>query len=107
MLTLAALSDPTRFHIVEILASAGRLPVADIGKHFSISPPAISQHLKILKKANLVCVEKAAQQRIYSLNPSGLSEIENWAAQVKQMWEMRLDALDAFLKEETLKSKPV
>jgi DNA-binding transcriptional ArsR family regulator len=105
MLAFSALADPTRFHIVEMLAKNGQMPVSQIGKRFTISPPAISQHLKVLKEANLVCVEVQAQQRIYSLNPAGINEAENWLSKTKHMWEKRFDALDALLKEEA-KIKP-
>src|SRR5688572_15259558 len=107
MMTFAALADPTRFHIVEMLAESGRMPVSQISKHFTISPPAISQHLKILKEAKLVRVEINAQQRIYTLNPDGIAEIENWLTNMRRMWEKRFDALDALLLEENAKpTKP-
>ena len=106
MTIFAALAEPTRFHIVEMLAANGRMPVAAIGKRFSISPPAISQHLKVLKEAKLVCVEVQAQQRIYSLNPAGITEIEDWALKMKRFWEVRFDALDKLLMEEVKKIDP-
>lgn len=105
MNTFSALSDPTRFSIVEMLASHGRLTVGDIGKKFDISPPAISQHLKVLKEANLVQVEVSAQQRIYSLNQQGIADIEHWVSKMRALWEVRFDALDEFLKDEMKKSK--
>ncbi len=104
MLAFSALADPTRCHIVEILAENGRMAVNEIGKHFSVSPPAISQHLKVLKAANLVHVEVSAQQRIYSLNPAGMSEIDDWLSKTRKMWTARFDALDALLKEEVKKT---
>jgi DNA-binding transcriptional ArsR family regulator len=103
MLAFNALSDPTRFRIVEMLAKNGQMPVADIGKKFSVSAPAISQHLKVLKAANLVHVQVKAQQRIYSLNQSGITEIEDWISKMKHLWEQRFDALEALLKEEVKK----
>lgn len=101
-----ALAEPTRLRIVEMLAQSGGLPAGQIGDGFNVSSSAISQHLKVLKKANLVQVEIHAQQRIYSLNPTGIGEIEEWIGHVRATWEARLDALDAFLKEEVKKSKP-
>ena len=102
MMPFAALGDPTRFRIVELLAANGRMPVSQIGKEFTVSAPAISQHLKVLKEAKLVQVEVQAQQRIYSLNPAGIGQIEDWVSQVRQTWEKRFDEL---LKEEVRKSK--
>jgi DNA-binding transcriptional ArsR family regulator len=103
--TFAALRDPTRIHIVEMLAANGQMPVHEIGSHFSITPPAISQHLKALREANLVSVEVRAQQRLYSLNPAGIGEIGDWVSRVRQMWMQSFDALDDLLKQETKKRK--
>lgn len=105
MMIFAALAEPTRFHIVEMLAEHGRMPVSQINKEFKISAPAISQHLKVLKEANLVSVEVNAQQRIYSLNQSGVTEIEYWISKIRQLWEQQFDALDALLKEEMVINK--
>lgn len=98
--TFLALSDPTRRSIVKILAVNGRLSASDIGKRFRISPPAISQHLKVLRDARLVRMEKKAQQRIYAMDPSGLTEMEQWMEEMKKLWNDRLDALETFLEEE-------
>jgi DNA-binding transcriptional ArsR family regulator len=105
MEAFGALRDPTRIHIVEMLAAGGQMPVHEIGSHFSVTPPAISQHLKALREANLVCVEVRAQQRLYSLNPAGIGEIEDWVSKVRQMWMQSFDALDEVLKQETKKLK--
>ena len=100
MLAFSALADPTRLRIVEMLGNDGQLPANQISKRFFISPPAISQHLKVLREANLIHMEIKAQQRLYSLNPEGISEIEHWVSRMKRMWEESFDALDAVLKEE-------
>jgi len=105
MLTFTALADPTRRRIVEMLARLGRLPVSKIRMHFPISPPAISQHLKVLKQAKLVRVEVNAQQRIYSLDPDGISEMEQWVAELRRTWDERFDKLDALLKKEMKKAQ--
>src|SRR5579859_6828086 len=99
----AALSDPTRRAILEILASRGELPATGIYEHFSVSPQAISQHLKVLREAKLVVMEKRAQQHLYSLNPHALSQFEAWVRQTRQRWEERFDALDQVLEAEKQK----
>ena len=58
-----------------------------------MSPPAISQHLKVLREAGLVRVRVDGQRRIYSLDPIGLDEIERWVARVRRFWSERLDVL--------------
>ena len=98
-----ALADPTRRHILEILATAGELPATALYEQFRLSPQAVSQHLKVLREANLVEMEKRAQQHIYRLNPQKLSEFEAWVQQTKQMWEERFSALDTVLEREKKK----
>jgi DNA-binding transcriptional ArsR family regulator len=95
-----ALSDPTRRKILELLASQGELSATQIYANFQVSPPAISQHLKILREANLVKMEKHAQQRIYQINPEVVQELEDWSKQLTKQWNQRLDVLDELLKSE-------
>jgi DNA-binding transcriptional ArsR family regulator len=97
-----ALSDPTRRAILEILASSGELPATAIYQHFSVSPQAISQHLKALREAELVVMEKRAQKRLYRLNQETLSQFEAWVQQTRQKWEERFSALDTVLEREKL-----
>jgi DNA-binding transcriptional ArsR family regulator len=96
---LAALSDPTRQRIVEMLA-AGALSSGEIAGRFELSAPAISQHLKTLKTARLVCVRTDKQKRIYSLDPEGVREVSDWVARIHAVWNPRLDALEAALKRD-------
>jgi len=95
----AALADPTRRRLVEILGS-GERPAGALGEDFEISPPAISQHLKALREAGLVRVRVDGQRRIYSLDPSGFEEMEAWFARMRRFWSGRLDALERELSKE-------
>ena len=74
-----ALADPTRRKIIEMLTRNGQLSATEIYNHFPVSRPAISQHLQVLRQANLVQVEKRAQQRIYRVNHQTMRELELWA----------------------------
>ncbi len=98
-----ALSDPTRRAVLEILASRGEPTATDIYEHFSISPQAVSQHLKVLREAKLVVMEKRAQKHLYRLNPHTLSQFETWVQQTRQRWEERFEALDRVLEAEKQK----
>src|SRR5947199_9320613 len=98
-----ALSDPTRRAILEILASSGELSATAIYEHFSISPQAISQHLKVLREAHLVEMEKRAQKNVYRFNPQTLSQFEAWFQLMQQRWNERFDALDTVLESEKKK----
>lgn len=95
-----ALAEPTRRSILEMLASSGSLSATDIYKNFKSSPPAISQHLKVLKNANLVRVEKRAQKRIYYVNPEPMKELEKWIQIFTREWQERHDRLEALLKSQ-------
>ena len=109
METFAALADPKRRRIVELLAT-GEMAAGDINKHFRVSGPAISQHLKVLRAAHLVRVRVDAQRRVYSLDPKGLDELEEWLMGVRKFWSGRLDALERVLRAdlppESKKRKP-
>jgi DNA-binding transcriptional ArsR family regulator len=95
-----ALSVDKRRKIVEMLASDGQLAATAIAGKFQVSPPAISQHLKILRQANLVSMEKRGQQRLYTINPGKVEELEYWAERVTRQWEERFNKLDAVLASE-------
>jgi DNA-binding transcriptional ArsR family regulator len=101
----SALADPTRRKIVELLAREGQLNATEIAERFPVSPQAISQHLKVLREANLVQVEKRAQQRIYQVNPEAVVELEEWARQLRQLWDQRFDALEEVVEAEKKRLK--
>jgi DNA-binding transcriptional ArsR family regulator len=94
--TFTALSDPTRRHIIESLA-LGESSFGDLADKFEMSRPAVSQHLKVLKDAGIVCSRAAAQRRIYSLSDTGLDELEAWLEKVRAFWNRRLDRLEELL----------
>ncbi|HMM14332.1 MAG TPA: metalloregulator ArsR/SmtB family transcription factor [Parvibaculum sp.] len=98
MQAFAALSDPTRRQIVEML-SEGELSAGEISRRFAMTPPAVSQHLKTLKAARLVRVRIDAQRRIYALDPEGLAEVDAWLQRVRRFWNPKLDALERELQK--------
>jgi DNA-binding transcriptional ArsR family regulator len=93
MQAFAALGDPTRQRIVEMLA-ARELSSGEIARRFDMTAPAVSQHLKLLREAGLVRVRRDAQRRIYALDPAGLAELDAWLARFRRFWSGRLDALE-------------
>src|SRR5262252_1533655 len=98
-----ALADPTRRNILELLANSGELPATAIYQNFPMSPPAVSQHLKVLREAHLVEMEKHAQQHVYRLNPETLSEFEMWVKRMQQKCQDRFSAMDIVLEREKKK----
>lgn len=104
--TFSALADPTRRQILELLAREGPISATEIAERFPISPPAISQHLKVLREAHLVHMDKRAQQRIYQLEPGAFLELEGWARRITQLWTQRFDAFEKVLEAEKKKIEP-
>jgi DNA-binding transcriptional ArsR family regulator len=92
----AALADDTRMRIVEALAEDER-SVTQLVELFTISQPAVSRHLRLLREAGVVDVEPAGKQRIYRLRPEALTEVSGWADRCRRMWEQRFDALGSHL----------
>ena len=88
-----------------MLARYGQMQASDIYKQFDSTPQAISQHLKVLREAKLVKVEKNAQKRLYELNPDKVQEFEEWAKKTMQLWNGRFDRLDQILQEESEENK--
>ena len=97
--TFTALAEPTRRSILEMLAANGNMPATAIYKRFKASPPAISQHLKVLREAKLVTVERKAQQRIYYVNPQPMKALEKWIKQFAAKTEKEFERLDTLLKK--------
>jgi DNA-binding transcriptional ArsR family regulator len=87
-----ALGDATRRRIFERIRQSP-CTVTELVETVSVSQPAVSQHLKVLREAQLVNVVKQGQKRIYQLNPSGLQELRLY---VEGLWD---DALQAFGEE--------
>ena len=104
MEAFSALADPVRASIVTMLA-AHDMNATEIAAHFPVSRPAVSRHLSVLLRANLVQVREQAQMRIYSLDPKGLEEADRWIADCRKVWNERLDALGKHL-DAMAKKKP-
>ena len=99
MAGLAAIADPTRRRIVELLATRDR-SAGELVKAFDLSAPAISQHLNVLREAGLVTTRAEGQTRIQALNPAGLDELDAWLDKTRAFWSRRLDALERELRAE-------
>ena len=104
MQSLAAIADPTRRRIVELLAQRERT-AGELVEEFDMSPPAISQHLNVLREAGLVITRASGQSRIQSLNPAGLDELGAWLEKTRSFWSRNLDALERELREDDQRKK--
>lgn len=90
------LGDPVRRRILELLAdgelTAGAISAA-ICDEFSISQPAVSQHLKVLRENGFASVRIDAQRRVYAVDGSGLRDVDEWIGAFRRFWTPHLDAL--------------
>ena len=94
--TFAALASSTRRAILARLAE-GAATVSELASPFSLSPPAVSKHIKVLEEAGLVVRGREAQYRPCAISPEPLREVSAWAEQYRHVWETRLDRLDDYL----------
>jgi DNA-binding transcriptional ArsR family regulator len=95
--TFAALADPTRRAILTRLAS-GDATVAELSAPFDISPPAITKHLKVLRRAGLIEQGRQAQWRPCHLKADRLRDVADWVGQYRRHWEGTFDHLDEYLR---------
>jgi DNA-binding transcriptional ArsR family regulator len=96
--TFSALADPTRRAILARLA-AGEATVTELAEPFAMSLPAVSKHLKVLERAELIVRGRDAQWRPCRLAPAPLAEVSAWLDDYRQFWEGSFDRLDAHLKQ--------
>ena len=96
--TFAALAEPNRFRIVELLRTGPRA-VNDIGERLHLNQPQVSKHLRVLKEAGLVEVQPQAQQRIYELRAPQLRRLHGWLERYRRIWEGSFEQLDELIEE--------
>ena len=96
-LSFRAVADPTRRAILDGLVSGPR-HVNEIATEFSMSRPAVSKHLRLLRRAALVTERRAGRRRVYQLNPRPLREIDRWLGRYRLFWSARLLDLKEFVE---------
>ncbi|WJH40372.1 metalloregulator ArsR/SmtB family transcription factor [Aliirhizobium terrae] len=94
--TMFALADPTRRAILARL-STGEATVNELAAPFDMSLPAVSKHLKVLERANLITRSRTAQWRPCRLEPEPLKAVDGWLGDYRKLWEHRLDRLENYL----------
>jgi DNA-binding transcriptional ArsR family regulator len=78
-------------------------PAGEIARSFTVSRPAISKHLAILRRAHLVEERREGRHRLYQLNPEPLKSVDSWLDQYRQFWTVSLTNLKAFVEAEYAK----
>jgi DNA-binding transcriptional ArsR family regulator len=102
--TFAALADPTRRAILARLVS-GEASVTELARPFDMSMPAISKHLKVLERAQLIARGRDAQYRPCRLEAAPLKDAADWIGTYREFWEQSFDRLDDYLQEIKTKEK--
>jgi DNA-binding transcriptional ArsR family regulator len=95
----AILAEPTRVRILDHLCQAER-SVNELVRALSVSQPAVSKHLKVLRDAGFVSCRTSAQQRIYRIEAEPLRSIDEWLEPYRRLWTWHLDALQRHLDDE-------
>src|ERR1700751_5728176 len=98
-LTFQALADPTRRAVLDLLRR-GSQPAGQIASAFPVSRPAISKHLRLLRRAHLVREHREGRHRVYQLNPEPLRAVDSWIEQYRVFWTNNLNSLKAFVEAE-------
>ena len=93
-----ALADPTRRAVYERLA-AGEMSVSELSTGMSVSQPAVSQHLAVLRSAGLVSERRAGRNAYYRADPQGLEPLLGWIERYRAFWPERIERLKAVLKD--------
>lgn len=99
-----AIADPNRRAIISLLASQ-KLTLSGVAKHFPISRPAVSKHIKILAESGLVVIYRQGRERYCEARLDKLDEVSAWVEKNRKMWDQRFDRLDEYLNELRLKEK--
>jgi DNA-binding transcriptional ArsR family regulator len=97
--TFQALADPTRRAVLDLLRH-GSQPAGAIAGAFPVSRPAISKHLRLLRRAHLVHQHREGRKRVYHLNPEPLRAVDSWLSQYRTFWKMNLANLKTFVESE-------
>jgi DNA-binding transcriptional ArsR family regulator len=97
--TFSALADPTRRAVLDLLRH-GSQPAGQIARAFPVSRPAISKHLRLLRRAHLVEERKEGRHRFYQLNPEPLKAVDSWLKQYRVFWQTSLSNLKTFVEAE-------
>ena len=92
--TLAALAEPTRRRVVELLLVKPRRP-SELSEAIEMSPPAMSRHLRVLRRNGLIEEERFdddARVRMYRLRPEPFRDLKSWLQRMEAFWTDQLDA---------------
>jgi len=99
-----ALADPTRRAVLDLLRHGSR-PAGQIARAFPVTRPAISKHLRLLRRAHLVQERREGRHRFYQLNPEPLKAVDSWLEQYRVFWSANLASLKTFVEAQYAKEQ--
>lgn len=96
----AAIADPTRREIIDLLAN-DNLNINQIAEHFnSVSRQAVTKQIKYLEDSGLISIKKNGREKYCSISLDNLSEVNNWLMKYRKFWNKKLDNLDNYLNKQ-------
>lgn len=103
---LAALADPHRRRVVELLSERPR-PAGQLAREVGLSPPAMSRHLRALREARVIVETRPEEQasydarvRVYALRPEGMAQLKDWLKRAERLWSDQLAAFKRHLERD-------
>jgi len=99
-----ALADPTRRAVLDLLRQGSR-PAGQIAQAFPVSRPAISKHLRLLRRAHLVEERREGRNRVYQINAEPLKAVDQWLNHYRVFWQANLASLKTFVETEYAKEQ--
>jgi DNA-binding transcriptional ArsR family regulator len=100
-----ALADPTRRAMLDLLRQ-GSLPAGQIARAFPVTRPAISKHLRLLRRARLVQERREGRHRFYRLDPAPLKAVDSWLEHYRSFWRTNLASLKDFVETQQPRGMP-
>jgi len=98
------LADPTRRAVLDLLRGGG-MAAGEIADAFPVSRPAISRHLRLLRRAKLVRERRRGRHRLYRLSPQPLQAVDRWLEQYRVFWQAKLVGLKAYVEAAQVREK--
>jgi DNA-binding transcriptional ArsR family regulator len=94
-----AIADPTRRRILDLLRDRAPMPAGAIAERFSgLSRPAVSRHLRVLRRARLCHVRTSGRERLYALEPGALERVDRWLSLYRGFWDTKLRDLKSYVE---------
>ena len=88
-----AIAEPRRREIIDLLAASGEQAVGDLVGALRLPQPAVSKHLRVLRRVRLVSASRRGRRRVYQLNPTELKTVHDWVKHYERFWTHQLSRI--------------